>query len=199
MFLRRKLTWVIIVILAVILLVWAITAIRNSSLNKAAAEGSKTFQNIQENLVNGKTKLALSALETLQKNGTEGYKFLAYLQEATVELNNKEPAKALTTLAQIQQLNIPTYYKDFAKTVSSSIKLDSTKDLTSLIAELKKVPKTSAFYYPTLQLLEVAYYCSKEYQKALDTANQIITSDTASPSAKQSAKALKALALQYVK
>lgn len=195
---KYKYLFIIPIIVLIVLLILYYSY--NFYLIRKADKNSLNFSQVQDTLMSGNEKDALNLLQDLSKKGTNGYKFISYLQKASLFLHNKDYKKALENINQINSLSIPVYYKDLSNYIYNSIRLENDKDLTSLIKDLKKsaVPKNS-FYYSNLELLSVTLYNMKEYKEAINNLNIIIDSNNAPNGVVERSKSLKSLALAYVK
>lgn len=201
-FLERlnKYKYLFIVPIVILIIALIIYSSYNFYLVKKANKNSLAFSQIQENLVSGNEKDAVELLKELSRNGTNGYKFISYLQQASLNLHNKDYIKAMENIKQINKLSLPIYYKELSNYIYNSIRLENEKDLTLLIEDLKKsaTPKNSV-YYSNLELLAVALYKMKDYKEAINNLNIIIDSNNAPNGVVERAKSVKSLVLAYAK
>ncbi|MGV3278071.1 tetratricopeptide repeat protein [Rickettsiales bacterium LUAb2] len=191
----------IILVIALIIVIGCISyAIYQSHLTSVANKNSVIFSQVQQELNQGNEPKALELLNQLSTNGTNGYKLVSAFQKASLSIHNQNYDDAIKQLNVINKLRVPGYYKDMANSIIFSIRLDNDKDIKTLLADLQaNLNKHDTFYYSNLEMYSIALMETKDYNKALDTTNQIINADDAPAGIKQRAKGLKSVILAYVK
>jgi len=196
----NKYKYLFIVPIVAIIVILIACSLYKSYTNSKADKDSLVFSDIQENLMAGKEQEAFNLLNKLSKEGTKGYKLISYFQKASININKKQYKEAIDNLQAINKLSVPEYYKNLANHIIFSIRLDQDKDLKPLISDIQKETNSNnAFYYSNLELLSIALYTIKDYSGAITNLDKIITEDKVPNGVKERAKALKSLALAYVK
>ena len=164
-----------------------------------AKKNSFVFYAAKEKLEAGETLEAMSLLAGLVSKGTNGYAFIAYMEQAALELEDGKEAAAVAILQEAQKnVSLPSYYSNLMQTIEFSLRMNDDAD-TNLQNDIKlSLNKKNIFYYNNLEMHSALLIKNAQYQEAMTGLEEITAAEKAPADVKDRAGRIRNLIAGYI-
>ncbi len=170
-------------------------------IKNKADNNSVVFSEVKDAMSAGDMLKALSLLDHLIDNGTNGYVFVSYLEKVNIFMAQGNTKEALDVLKEAsKKISLPTYYEQMLKSLEFINRMNNNEgeDLNKLASEIgEKLNETDPFYFHNLEMYGATLFMLKDNEKSLSAYTKIIDSEKSPADIKERAKRAKAVLISF--